>query len=558
MSGGSKSFDKDLETGLDCATPTYPPKQVEKQAPCQQGCPNCGDIRSWIGLVAQRKKIGIQRQEAFARAWQTIVDVNPFPSTLGRICPHPCEAHCNRSDLDEPLAINALERFLGDWAIDNNLSLTGLQDISSDEWIGVVGAGPSGLSFAYQLARRGYRVTVYEARARAGGMLRYGVPDYRLPPTILDSEIERILGLGVELKLNTLIGRDITLEELRKRHATLYLGLGAQKGCRLGLKGEDGPGVWTGIDYLTQVNCGEKVDLGASVIVIGGGNTAVDAARSAKRNGAEVTVLYRRSREEMPAIQTEVDDMREEGVKLILLAAPARLERAKDGKPEKLVANRMALGEPDASGRRRPELIPDSEFSIAVDSLITAVSQKPVLKGFETLEHDGSWLLTDHHGHVDENILAGGDTLNIGIAGNAIVQGRNAAEQIHARIRGIKEPYLPDVISPPITPQQINFTQKPLRPAAQAPKLPKDERIVKSGAEVTGTISETQFLQEVERCFSCGSCIGCEQCSMYCTLSCYTKLDEVGPGMYFTLMLDACKQCGKCVEVCPSGFLEAS
>ena len=159
---------------------------------------------------------------------------------------------------------------------------------------------------------------------------------------------------------------------------------------------------------------------------------------------------------------------------------------------------------------------------------------------------------------VDENILAGGDTLNIGIAGNATVQGRNAAEQIHARLRGIEEPNLLNEARPSISPKKINLTQKPLRPAPQAPKLAKDERMVKNDAEVTGTISESQFLQEVERCFSCGSCIGCEQCSMYCTLSCYTKLDEVGPGMYFTLVLDACKQCGKCVEVCPSGFLETS
>ena len=147
-----------------------------------------------------------------------INDVNPFPATLGRICPHPCESHCNRSDVDEPLAINALERFLGDWAVNNRLPLTRLQIEQHDEWIGVVGAGPSGLSFAYQLARRGYRVTVYEAKAEAGGMLRYGVPDYRLPPAILDAEVARILELGVELKVNTRIGRDITLEELRKRH----------------------------------------------------------------------------------------------------------------------------------------------------------------------------------------------------------------------------------------------------------------------------------------------------------------------------------------------------
>ena len=547
-----------LETDPGCLTPAYPPKQQEKQPPCQSGCVNCGDIRNWIGVVAQRKKLGISRQEALTRAWQTITDVNPFPGVLGRICPHPCEKNCNRSKLDEPLAINALERFLGDWGIDNQLPLTRLQDEPCEEWIGVVGAGPSGLSFAYQMARRGYRVTVYEAKAQAGGMLRYGVPDYRLPPAILDAEISRILELGVELELNAVIGRDISLDELRKRHATLYLGLGAQQGRSLGLKGQEGPSVWTGIDYLARLNCGEKIELGPDVVVIGGGNTAIDAARSAKRTGADVTVLYRRSHEEMPAKQSEVEDMLSEGVKLIYLVAPVRLERTDNGKPEKLVVSHMALGEPDSSGRRRPELIENSEFSIPVDSLITAVSQTPVLRGFETLEQDGGWLLTDHQGNVDNNILAGGDTLNLGIAGNAIAQGRNAAQALHARLRDIQDMDAPSGTSPSIGPQQINFDHKPQSAAVQSPKLPANERVANAEAEVAGTITETQFLTEVERCFSCGSCMGCGQCSMFCTLACYTKLEEVSPGMYFTLMLDACKQCGKCIEVCPSGFLDVS
>jgi NADPH-dependent glutamate synthase beta subunit-like oxidoreductase/ferredoxin len=539
-------------------TPSYQPKQLEKQPPCQAGCANCGDIRSWIGVVAQRKKIGISRQEAFTRAWRTITDVNPFPGVLGRICPHPCETHCNRSNLDEPLAINALERFLGDWGIDNHLPLTRLQNEPCEEWIGVVGAGPSGLSFAYQMARRGYRVTVYEAKAQAGGMLRYGVPDYRLPPATLDAEITRILDLGVELKLNTVIGRDISLDELRTRHATLYLGLGAQQGRSLGLEGEDGPSVWTGIDYLARVNCGEKIELGSDVIVIGGGNAAIDAARSARRTGADVTVLYRRSREEMPAKRTDIEDMLSEGVKLIFLTAPVRLERADDGKPEKLMASHMALGKPDSSGRRRPEMIENSEFSIPVDSLITAVSQTPVLKGFETLEQDGGWLLTDQQGNVDNDILAGGDTLNLGIAGNAIAQGRNAAQALHARLRDIQDMGAPTGVTSSIGPQHINFDHKPHSPAVRAPKLPADERIANAGAEVAGTITELQFLMEVERCFSCGSCMGCGQCSMFCTLGSYTKLEEASPGMYFTLMLDACKQCGKCIEVCPCGYLDVS
>jgi NADPH-dependent glutamate synthase beta subunit-like oxidoreductase len=545
-------------------TPAFRPRQVEKTAPCQTGCPNCGDIRGWIGTVAQREKTGLSLEEAYTRAWRMIADVNPFPSVLGRVCPHPCEEHCNRTELDEPLAINAMERFLGDWAIDARIPLARLEDGPWEEWIGVVGAGPSGLSFAYQMARRGYRVTVYEGKEQAGGMLRYGIPDYRLPPRVLDAEIGRILDLGVELHTNTRVGRDVTLEELRSRHATVYLGIGAQMGRGLGVPGEEGPSVWTGTDYLARVNCGEPVDLGARVVVVGGGNTAVDAARTARRTGAEVTILYRRSRAEMPAIEEEIEDALEEGIDLVLLGAPVRIERLPNGKLVELVACRMELGEPDDSGRRRPIPIPDSDYSIPADAVIAAVSQAPILEGFEALDRDGNWLLTDAGGSAGDGVLAGGDALGLGIAGDAIVQGRRAAEELHARLRELR-PH--DVRAdrridgrPAIGPESVMLDFKPQTPAVQIPKLAGAERVSVDlgGAEVAGTITEEEFLAEASRCFSCGSCFGCEQCSMFCTPGCFTKLEEIGPGVYFTLTLDECEECGKCVEVCPCGFLEVT
>jgi formate dehydrogenase major subunit len=539
-------------------TPAYRPQQVEKTAPCQTGCPNCGDIRGWIGTVAQREKTGLSLEEAYTRAWRMIADVNPFPSVLGRVCPHPCEEHCNRTELDEPLAINAMERFLGDWAIDANVPLARVEEGPKDEWIGVVGAGPSGLSFAYQMARRGYRVTVYESKDQAGGMLRYGIPDYRLPPRILDAEIGRIFDLGVELQLNTVVGRDVALDELRSRHATVYLGIGAQMGRGLGIPGEEGPSVWTGTDYLAGMNCGEETYLGSRVVVVGGGNTAVDAARTARRTGAEVTILYRRSREEMPAIGEEIDDALEEGIHLVLLAAPVRLERDSDGNLTEVVACQMKLGETDESGRRRPIAIPHSDYSIPTDSVIAAVSQAPILEGFEALDRDGNWLLTD----AGDGILAGGDALGLGIAGDAIVQGRRAAEELHARLRDLS----PSEVKadrrvdgrPEIGPDEVMLDYKPETPAVHVPKLTGAERVEMGGAEVAGTITEEQFLAEASRCYSCGSCFGCEQCSMFCTPGCFTRLEEVGPGVYFTLTLDQCEECGKCVEVCPCGFLEVT
>lgn len=544
--------------GFHRLTPVYRPAQVEKTPPCQIGCPNCADIRGWIGTIAQRDKIGLSREEAYTLAWRRLVDANPFPSSLGRVCPHPCEDHCNRSELDEPVAINAMERFLGDWAIGRGLPLPRLADGPAEGWIGVMGAGPSGLSFAYQMARRGYRVTVYEARDRAGGMLRYGIPDYRLPPAVLDAEIGRILDLGVELELATVVGRDITLEELRNRHDALYLGIGAQRGRRLGVPGEEGPSVWTGTDYLSRVNRGERVDVGERVVVIGGGNTAVDAARTARRAGAEVTILYRRSRDEMPAIDEEVEDALEEGIDIIFLAAPVRLERGPVGRPKALVASRMRLGEPDSSGRCRPIPIPDSEYPIPVDSVIAAVSQAPDLEGFESLDLERGQLHPDAEGAVGDGVLTGGDALGAGIAANAIVQGRRAAEALHARLRGLPPVQAQVGGSTAIEPDRIIFDFKPRSPAARTPKLSAAERIVRGGAEVAGTITEEQFLIEAERCFSCGSCFGCQQCWMFCTLLCFTRLEEVRLGIYFTLTLDRCVECGKCVEVCPCGFLEVT
>jgi NADPH-dependent glutamate synthase beta subunit-like oxidoreductase/Pyruvate/2-oxoacid:ferredoxin oxidoreductase delta subunit len=544
------------ETFGDRLTPAYRPSQVEKQAPCQAGCPNCGDIRGWIGTVAQRDKLGLSKEQAYERAWRMITDVNPFPSVLGRVCPHPCESHCNRSEHDEPLAINAMERFLGDWAIEVGLPLATIDGEAGPEWIGVVGAGPSGMSFAYQMARRGYRVTVYEGRDQAGGMLRFGIPDYRLPPAVLDAEVERIQRLGVELQLETSVGRDISLEELKQRHAALYLGIGAQAGRGLGIPGEDGSGVWTGTEFLSLVNCGEPVELGPSVAVIGGGNTAIDAARAARRAGAEVTILYRRSRTEMPAIEHEVEDAIEEGVELVLLASPVRLER-QDGELRTLVVQRMELGEPDESGRRRPVPIPGSEFEIPVSAMIAAVSQAPDIRGFEDLDQDGGWFLTGNGGAIDDGIFAGGDALGLGIAGMAIVQGRHAAEALHARLRGLEpQAVTPDVDSQLVGPDEIIMEFHDKRPPVHAERLTPEERLAQPLAEVSGTITEEQFLEETSRCFSCGSCFGCEQCEMFCTSGCFTKLEEVGPGVYFTLTLEQCQECGKCAEVCPCGFLE--
>jgi formate dehydrogenase major subunit len=537
-------------------TPAWQPRQVEKTPPCQATCPNCGDIRGWIGTVAQRRRTGLSRSEAYAHAWRTIADVNPFPATLGRICPHPCESHCNRGVRDEPLAINALERFLGDHAIAAGLPLERLAESPAPASIGVVGAGPSGLSFAYQMARRGYRVTVYDARSKPGGMLRYGVPDYRLPPSVLDAEIARILDLGVTLHGNVRLGREISLAELRERHAHLYLAIGAQRGRGLAIPGIEGPGVWAGTDYLRRVNSGERVETGKRVIVIGGGNSAVDAARCARRGGAEVVILYRRTLAEMPACAEEVEEAVEEGVEVMLLAAPLQIDRSADGGVCAVHAQHMQPGELDASGRRRPVPADLPPFSLPADCVITAVSQTPSLEGLEELDHDGDWLVTDADGIVAPGVWVGGDATGPGIAGEAIYQGRRAAERLHARLTGEPDDASDDGIEPEVCFRDVKFESKPATEAVRARRLLGSERVTLGMSEVAETIAEEQFLDEVERCYSCGQCMGCEQCFMYCTSGCFTRSDDPEPGGYFTLNLDACRQCGKCIEVCPCGFLE--
>lgn len=536
-------------------TPRFRPQQLESRAPCQACCAVSGDVRGWIGIVAQRGKTGVDRELAYARAWETIVDRNPFPSVLGRVCPHPCEADCNRSTLDEPVSINALERFLGDWAIAEKLPLPRLEADAKPESIGVIGTGPSGLSFAYQMARRGYRVTAYEQRKRPGGMLRYGIPDYRLPPSILDAEIARILDLGVELRCATVVGRDVSLEELRARHGIVYLGTGAQDGCELGIPGEDDPSVWRGTDYLRHVNRGEPADAGRAVAVIGGGNTAVDAARTARRTGAEVTIFYRRSQAEMPASESEVEEAHAEGVRFEFLVAPVGIDR-RDESALVLTLERMRLGEPDESGRARPVPIPDSTFGAAVDTVIAAVSQTPSWRGLEALRN-GGWLSTDDRGLVTDDLWAGGDVLGLGIVGDGVLHGRRAAEALHARLQGLPEPENRGD-DQPVDADEILVDFYPTRPRVRPTRLTVAEALRSRDAEVARGISEEQFLEEVARCFSCGSCFGCQQCSMFCTALCFSSLDAAAPGSYFSLSLDACHECGKCVEVCPCHYLQLS
>ncbi|HET8538543.1 MAG TPA: NAD(P)-binding protein [Anaeromyxobacter sp.] len=544
------------------------PAQVEKLAPCLEECPAGNDIRLWLNTIAQHTKMGKALDDALDQAFAQLVARNPLPAVLGRVCPHPCEGECNRKDKDAPVGINSVERFLGDWGIERKLPLPVEAAAGSrTEKVAVVGAGPAGLSCAYHLARRGYRVTVFEGLPEAGGMLRYGIPDYRLPRDVLAAEVARIAALGVEIRCNTAVGKDVPLEKLQADHDAVFLAIGAHAGKQIKVEGEEGPFVYTGTGFLRQVALGKPPPIGRKVAVIGGGDTAIDAARVclrlptdaadvAKKMGADVTLFYRRTRTEMPAIEEEVVGAIEENVKIEFLAAPSRIVRDGSGRVTKLVVERMKLGEPDASGRRSP--VPTGErVEYDCDTVITAVSQEPDFRSLGGALAGTRWLEADRWGKTAQpKLWTGGDNVNLGLATIAIGQGRTAAENIHATLRG-EQPAEPQAMPKvPSTRLKLDFYEA--KPRAQRGAVPAAERFARPHAEIDLGITKEQAVAEASRCMSCGFCFGCERCWMYCTPSCFTKVHDPAPGTYYKIKLDTCDGCKKCADECPCGFLDMS
>jgi NADPH-dependent glutamate synthase beta subunit-like oxidoreductase/Pyruvate/2-oxoacid:ferredoxin oxidoreductase delta subunit len=525
------------------------PRYAAKTPPCVNGCPCGTDIRGWLTTIAQAEAYGRRSEEAYRVAWERITENNPFPAVCGRVCPHPCEDNCNRKGKDGAIAINALERFVGDYGIAQGLRLSRLTAGARAERVAVIGAGPAGLSCAYQLARRGYGVTVFEAFARPGGMLRYGIPRYRLPRAVLDAEIQRIVDLGVELRCNVAIGRDISLDQVRRDFKAVFVGIGAHQGKRLGVPGEEAPNVLSGTAFLNRANSGEPVELGNKVLVIGGGDTAIDSARMARRLGAEVTILYRRTLSEMPAIPTEIDDAREEGIKIEFLTAPVEI-LLKDRMAVGVVCTRMDLGQPDASNRPRPIPRPGSEFQIEATAVIAAISQEPNLSGLESAASGRGWVEV-HDGIVNgmEGVFAGGDDVELGLVTIAIAQGRFAAEAIDAWVQG--KPFEQPPAPPLIGPERVKSEWYKPADRHHRGHVAVAER--EPDTEVQVGLAEPEVQEEAKRCMSCGLCMDCETCWMYCTNNCFVKLPK---GEHYKVKLELCNGCKKCAEACPCGYIE--
>jgi dissimilatory sulfite reductase flavoprotein subunit len=528
------------------------PKFVEKTPPCQVGCPQGTDIRGILTTIAKGEKYGWDRQETFTKVFGMLTEKNPLPAVCGRVCPHPCEVECNRNDVDEPASINNVERFVGDWALEHKLAFPHQPEQKYDEPIAVIGSGPAGLSCAYHLARRGYPVTIYEAFPKAGGMLRYGIPAYRLPREIIDQEVQRIVDLGVELKLSTSIGKDIPLAELREKNKAVFVGIGAHKGRLLGVPGEDAEGMWTGTAFLNAANSGGTMDVGKRVLVIGGGDTAIDAARMSRRFGAEVTIVYRRTRQEMPAIEEEIVGAEEEGVDLKFLAAPIEILTA-NGKVSGMRCQVCELGEPDESGRRRPVPVEGEEFTVEADTIVAAISQAPEFTGFDNLIEGRDWIKVDEGGETKEAmVFSGGDNINLGLVTIAIYQGRLAADTIHAKFRGIEPEKIEEKPVIKTDKMAIAFYEKVLR--EQCGHLPVEDRFANPDAEIESGFTEEQAVKEAMRCMSCGSCFDCGTCWSYCQDSAIVK--PLVEGEPYKFKLDFCKGCNKCAEQCPCGYIE--
>lgn len=532
---------------------TQLPRYIAKRPPCTDTCPSSEDIRGYLTYIAQAEEYGRTLEDSMQQAFYILTDKNPIPAVMGRVCPHPCETACNRKEKDKAVSINKVELSIGEFALANKLKLKKLTDQKTGKKVAIIGSGPSGMSCAYQLARRGHSVTVFESKPEAGGMIRWGIPAYRLPRDIIKNEYQRILDLGVVLKTNTKIGKDISMAQLKKDFDAIYSAIGAQVGWSLGLEGENSANVYTGVEFLYKHNMKEKMEIGKHVVVVGGGDTAMDVARSAKRLGADVTIVYRRSKKEMPAIAEDIEGAEEEGVKFNFLCTPTKL-KVKDGKVTGMTCIRMKLGEPDASGRASFKPIAGSEFDMEVSCLVPAISQEADFSGMEELKNEKNWTtVATEFGRVtaDAKIWSGGDVARgLGLVTEAVGDGRKAAEDIDRFLMGVEYK----------KPEEMPVILAAKMKLGHYAAAERNEIGYKSGSERISNFNEyiipftlDQLKAETKRCMSCGQCFDCENCWKFCGDGAVNKLEK---GKHFEFNWDKCIGCRKCSEECPCGLID--
>ncbi len=470
-------------------------------SPCQYTCPINQDVPSYLGYIARNE---------FDKAIEIIRRENPLPGICGRTCPHPCETKCEAGKYDSPISIRSLKRFASDYELKNGVKVKKPKRLY-DEKIAIIGSGPAGLSAAYFLANKGYKCTIFESLPVAGGMLAVGIPDYRLPTDILNQEIDYIKQLGVEIKTSTTFGKDITMQELLdKEYKVVFLATGAHNAHKMAVPGEKNPAVLSGVKFLRDLNLGVKTKLGEKVAVIGGGNVAVDSARSAVRLGSKnVFVIYRRSKEEMPAAAEEIEQLEEEGIKILFLTNPVKIETA-NNTIKGIECVRMKLGEPDNSGRRRPIPIEGSEVFIECDNVISAIGQFPDLSfnsGNEIKSTKWNTIVFDEEtfNTSKSGVFAGGDAVT-GPSDviSAIAHGKHAANSIYQYLRGkeVKREY--KVVRPAVRVKPVELTETEIE-ELKRPDMPckKPKSRIVNFSEVEDGFTEKTAVMEAKRCLRC-------------------------------------------------------
>ena len=496
------------------------PAYRELPSPCRLACPVSGEIASWIGKAAAQDWRG---------AWTTLSEHNPFPAVAGHVCHRPCESACNRTGHDEALAICALERHVGERALAEGWRFPAVP-LMHEQHVVVVGGGPSGLSAAYQLRRRGYAVTLLEAKPRLGGLLREGIPPYRLPREVLDGEIERIVALGVAVHTGVALSSPAQFAALSEVFDAVYLAIGAGLPKRLPQLDYARPWIMDSAAYLAQANAGRPPGRGRRLAVIGGGSAAMDAARSARRAGLEVTVLALESEAQMPAQREEVLEAKAEGV--VLLGGAMLRHATPSSKGLRLHCIHVSFDPKQMDATP----LPGSAFVVEADAVVSAIGQDPQLASLGSLVRaERGLILTDAGGATSaEGVFAGGDAASLQrFVTHAIGMGKRAALEIDRRLRGAAaEPPLPARAVPPAA---INTFYHPhaARPRGERPALEPE-----------------QALAEAARCFSCGRCTLCDNCLQYCPDMAVLRV----PGGY-AIAEDYCKGCGLCVAECPTGSI---
>ncbi len=523
---------KDIILKFPKITPiTYTVRKINT-SPCKDGCPIDTDVKAYLGLIATGK---------FEKALEIVKKDNPIPGICGRICVHPCETECTRDEIDQPLAICALKRFLADYELRHGSTpdLAGVKSTKKGK-IAIIGSGPTGLTAANDLIRLGYKVTVFEELPVAGGMLYTGIPEYRLPRNIIKTEVNAIKELGVAIKTRTKIK---SLSKLRKQgYDAIFIAVGAHKGLKLRVPGEDEfKGFLDCITFLRAVSLGKKVKIGKKVIVIGGGNAAIDSARTAFRLGSSVHIVYRRSRKEMPANAWEIEEAEREGIKIHYLASPLKI-LGENGKVVGMECIQNKLGKPDSSGRRRPVPIKGSEFNIETETIIPAISQEP----------DLSWLPAGHKlkiskwnsFEVDEDtlatnvkgIFAGGDC----VTGpktviEAIAAGHKAAKSIDRYLQ--RKPLKEETKVNERVEFEVVIEPKEKKERVYMPHLSIKNR--KNFKEVELGFKEKMAIEEAKRCLKCGFCAECSECMPDCEKSLVSlSIPEEPSGILLRVPLD--------------------